>query len=205
MMKGLLIKDFKLLKKRGIFLLLLVILFATTGRSEFVVGLASLIMGVFSITTISYDEFENGMPFIFTLPVRRKDYVREKYIFGFAIIAAAWIIMSALGLAFEKFVLMAAACDLLKKLGIYAAYLFATCFLVSLQIAVKIRFAERSGLAMTVIGAMTGAASAIIYTKFDFTGFVLQTRIAVAAAAVMLVLMYAFYRYSAGFMERRGF
>ncbi len=204
-MKGLLIKDCQLLKKRGIFLLPLALLFATTGRSEVAVGLTSLIMGAFSITTISYDEYEKGMPFIVTLPVRRRDYVREKYIFGFIIIAATWLFISILGLAFEKFILMAAAGDLLEKLEIYAAYLFATCFLVSLQIAVKIRFEERSGLAMTAIGGVTGALFAVIYVKFNFTGFVSQTQTAAAAAAGMLALMYGFYRYSAGYMERREF
>ena len=34
------------------------------------------------MSSISYDEFDNGNAFLFSLPITRKDYVLEKYIFG---------------------------------------------------------------------------------------------------------------------------
>lgn len=72
-MKGLLIKDFNLLKKRGIFFLVFIAGYAVyqlgTFNSEAAVGFATLMIGVFSLTTINYDEYENGMLFLFTLNV----------------------------------------------------------------------------------------------------------------------------------------
>lgn len=41
-----------------------------------------MICSMFSLSTISYDEFDNGNAFLFSLPITRKGYVIEKYIFG---------------------------------------------------------------------------------------------------------------------------
>ena len=43
-----------------------------------------------AISTISYDSMDNGNSFLFTLPVRRKDYATEKYFFvcGFGAVSA---------------------------------------------------------------------------------------------------------------------
>ena len=35
-----------------------------------------------AISTISYDTFDNGNAFLFTLPFSRKEYTREKYLFS---------------------------------------------------------------------------------------------------------------------------
>lgn len=85
-MKGLLIKDFKLLKGQKQFLaavLVVTIVFMTTNTSlSFIISYITVMMGMITLTTISYDEYENGMGYLFTLPVSRKGYVREKYLFG---------------------------------------------------------------------------------------------------------------------------
>lgn len=96
-MKGLLIKDIKLIKTRGIFILFVVAAYAVlqlgAGNSEMSVGLTTLILSIFSITSITYDEYDNGMPFLFTLPITRREYVREKYVFGFALATITWVVM----------------------------------------------------------------------------------------------------------------
>ena len=62
-MKGLLIKDIKLIKTRGIFILFVVAAYAVlqlgAGNSEMSVGLTTLILSIFSITSITYDEYDN--------------------------------------------------------------------------------------------------------------------------------------------------
>jgi len=52
---------------------------------------------IFAITTISYDEFDNGLAFLMTLPVTRKQYVAEKYLLGAGLTAAAWGIEAITG------------------------------------------------------------------------------------------------------------
>lgn len=85
-MKGLLIKDFKLIKMhRNYFAMIIAIAFVISLLTEdttFMLGFISFITSMFTISTISYDEFDNGNAFLFTLPIDRKKYAEEKYVFG---------------------------------------------------------------------------------------------------------------------------
>ena len=73
-MKGLLIKDYKLMKIRKAILLFCfccVWFFAAReGGESFCVGFITYVCSLFCISTISYDEFDNGNAFLFTLPLR---------------------------------------------------------------------------------------------------------------------------------------
>lgn len=83
-MKGLLIKDFRLLKGQVYFLLIVtgcVIVFMINGSEAFGVAYVCSMVALLSLTTVSYDEYENGCAFLFTLPITKKDYVKEKYLF----------------------------------------------------------------------------------------------------------------------------
>ena len=82
-MKGLLIKDFKLIKMhRNYFAMIIAIAFVISLLTEdttFMLGFISFITSMFTISTISYDEFDNGNAFLFTLPIDRKKYAAENY------------------------------------------------------------------------------------------------------------------------------
>ncbi|MEZ3486213.1 MAG: ABC-2 transporter permease [Lachnospiraceae bacterium] len=86
MMKGLFIKDLRLLKGQKQFfaavLLMMAIFMGTYTNFSFVISYITMMVGVLTLTTISYDDFENGLGYIFTLPVSRRDYVGEKYLFS---------------------------------------------------------------------------------------------------------------------------
>lgn len=85
-MKGLWIKDLKLMmvQKKSLFVILLVavgiLLFSED--ETFPIGYISFLISISAVSTISYDEFDNGNAFLFTLPVSRKDYTLEKYLFS---------------------------------------------------------------------------------------------------------------------------
>lgn len=84
-MKGLLIKDFQLLKRQGLALVVMLlcsVYFMINGKAEFGITYICAMGALLSMTTISYDEYEEGLQFLFTLPVRRSDYVWEKYLFA---------------------------------------------------------------------------------------------------------------------------
>lgn len=85
-MKGLFIKDLRLLKGQKQFfaavLLMMAIFMGTYTNFSFVISYITMMVGVLTLTTISYDDFENGLGYIFTLPVSRRDYVGEKYLFS---------------------------------------------------------------------------------------------------------------------------
>ena len=85
-MKGLLIKDFMLLKNQKSFFIIIVAaaigLSTLMENSSFIIGYIAVIGSLFTLSTIRYDEFDNGNAFLYTLPITRKDYVYEKYEFG---------------------------------------------------------------------------------------------------------------------------
>ena len=95
-MKGLLIKDFKLLKvQKNFFLLILCIaigieIFTNSTSSSFIISFLSFVATLFTLSSISYDEFDNGNAFLFSLPITRKSYVIEKYGFGMILGSSFW-------------------------------------------------------------------------------------------------------------------
>ena len=90
-MKGLMIKDAKLLKNQGKLLAVMLVVvagimyFATDVNAMFIVGYITIIFAMFTATTISYDGFDNCYLFLMTLPVTRKKYVNEKYLYTYPI------------------------------------------------------------------------------------------------------------------------
>ena len=101
-MKGLFVKDIELMKQQKQFFVLVVVMgvilnLAGSGSVSFAIGYFTFVTAIFAITTISYDEFDNGLAFLMTLPVTRKQYVAEKYLLGAGLTAAAWGIEAITG------------------------------------------------------------------------------------------------------------
>lgn len=96
-MKGLLIKDIRLLKNQGktLFVLLglmIAITLVLGGSSPMPCSYIIFILSVMGINTISFDEYNNGMPFLFVLPVTKKQYVHEKYLFTLGVLVGSGVI-----------------------------------------------------------------------------------------------------------------
>ena len=101
-MKGLFVKDIELMKQQKQFFILVVVMevilnLAGSGSVSFATGYFTIVTAIFAITTISYDEFDNGLAFLMTLPVTRKQYVAEKYLLGAGLTAVAWGIATITG------------------------------------------------------------------------------------------------------------
>lgn len=105
-MKGLLYKDIILCWNRKNFFLLItaisIVLALTSENPMFVISYVTLIFGMFSISSISYDEYDNGNAFLFTLPFTRTGYVLEKYLFSLLISGIPWLISSVLITFYQK-------------------------------------------------------------------------------------------------------
>lgn len=95
-MKGLLFKDIRLSMEQKLLLPIVifvsVFLLASKQNYNFILGYVVCLFGFVSMTTLSYDEFEHGMAFLLVLPVSRRTYVREKYVFGLAVDVLAGVI-----------------------------------------------------------------------------------------------------------------
>ena len=94
-MKGLLIKDLKLMTRQKTMLFIIaaiIVLFpALEMDAAFIVTYTMVILVFMTVSTVTYDDFDNGMAFLFILPVDRKTYVREKYVLGLSAAIVGWL------------------------------------------------------------------------------------------------------------------
>ena len=101
-MKGLFVKDLKLMMLQKNFLLLILAIvigmMIFTDDVIFPLGFLSFIVSLFTVSTISYDDFDNGNAFLFTLPITRNHYVSEKYFLGLLLGCMAWVLATVLGI-----------------------------------------------------------------------------------------------------------
>ena len=99
-MKGLFLKDlyFTLQQKKMLLIILFmfIIFYISQGAESgpFVIAYVSLLGGMFVLNTISYDEYENSISYLFTLPIQRSEYVKEKYLFGVFGLSFFWGIVT---------------------------------------------------------------------------------------------------------------
>lgn len=162
-MKGLLIKDFKLLKGQKQFfaavLIVMTVFLMTSTSLSFVISYITVMMGMLTLTTIGYDEHENGMGYLFTLPVSRKGYVREKYLFGIMTTLPVLAVVSAI--AFLVSGIRHIDFTVEEWGGAIMGSMLIVTMMLSLLIPIELKFgAERSRIAMTLV---FGGAFAVVY------------------------------------------
>lgn len=105
-MTGLLIKDWKLFKNQGryfftILMIAIAILIMGSERfNTFAISYITFFVAYFALSTLSYDEYDNGMEFLMTLPVSRRTYVSEKYLLTVLLTAGAWLFSIGINVVF---------------------------------------------------------------------------------------------------------
>ena len=103
-MKGLLIKDGRLMITQGKTLLgiavFMIVCSFLQGDSfpQFAASYSIMMTTIFTISTVSYDEYDNGIKYLLVLPVERRTYVKEKYCFGILMSCMVWGICSLIGI-----------------------------------------------------------------------------------------------------------
>lgn len=145
-MKGLLIKDFKLMMMQKNFFLsiiaIAVVLTVFVKNPSFIIGYLTFIGSVFTLSTISYDEFDNGNAFLFSLPITRKLYALEKYVFGFLTGACSCLISLILCMIFGLIFGNYSISDSLMTAGMsFPMFLF----LLLLMLPVHLKFGSEKG------------------------------------------------------------
>lgn len=96
MMNGLMMKDFRLLILRKqtllLFLGISILIALTSDTSAFILGYLLIMCVLMVVSTISYDDAENGMSFIMAMPVNGKIYAKQKLLFGLICLGITWVI-----------------------------------------------------------------------------------------------------------------
>ena len=94
-MKGLMIKDFRIImnQKRFIVLYLFIALILSFSMDyTFIVSYVPMVSTILALSTISYDYNDNGLSFIMTLPNKPGDYAGAKYIFSMLAVTFMWLV-----------------------------------------------------------------------------------------------------------------
>ena len=99
-MKGLLVKDFMMLKSQKQFFAIVILIaglfLATYESMSFVISYVTIVFSMFGITSLGYDEADNGLAYLFSFPFERRTYAVEKYVFSFLLLLAGWVTITAL-------------------------------------------------------------------------------------------------------------
>lgn len=162
-MKGLLIKDFSLMRmQKNFFIIILGIsAFMTVFKKDisFAMGFLPMVISLFTLSTISYDEFDNGYPFLLTLPITRKTYVIEKYIISLLAVVTSWVL--AVALCFAADGILGNPIIVKDTLIVSVAMLPVPFFFMDIMLPVQIKFgAERGRL---VFVAVLGICTIVVY------------------------------------------
>lgn len=150
-MKALFIQDLRYMLTQKSFLVLIAlvgIVLALTQNDNYIfvigyLGFMGMITGMMSVTM---DDQSNGLTFLFSLPIDRRVYVREKYIFIVLMGVSFSIFATALCLLFRMFAEYKAPLDEIHatSLGTLFVMLLFVCFMLPLQLKFG---AERARLA----------------------------------------------------------
>lgn len=180
-MKGLLIKDLRLMKmQKNFFILMIIIGIGLTlagNEISFTLGFLSFVISLFSISTISYDEFDNGYPFLFTLPISRSLYVKEKYVLSLILGLGSLILATVICTIITLFKNNMPLFDLLMMALMILPYII---LVQAIMIPFQLKFgAERGRIAIIgVLGAIILLGILIFQglkiLKINFTGIVEQ-------------------------------
>ena len=175
-MKGLLIKDLKLINNNGKNLLLVFLIIGTmmgimTKELYAAVGYVTFIFTLFMVSTISYDEYDNGYPFLFTLPITRRQYVNEKYVFVLIMTAISFLV--GIISVVVQFFLLTPKESLTELILMYGVYTITVLILNDIMIPLKLRFESEKG--RLVIPIVFGGAMVIALIAAKLAGMLSET------------------------------
>ena len=205
-MKGLLIKDFKLLlgqKRFFIIVLGMGVMLMFTSDPVSAIGYMVMLMTIFTLNTLSYDEHENGMNFLMTLPIDRKTYVQEKFVYAGILAVGASIV--AIILASVATIAQGMELHLLEVALTAASIAGMAMLMLAIMLPLQIKLgAEKGRMAMFAVFAVIGAMVALGVKIFENTGMNLDavmmklatispSVIAIVAIAVLVLVLFVSY------------
>lgn len=216
-MKGLLIKDLHLMKTQQRFFIIVIaiaiIMALSMSDNFFLLGYMTFVIPLFSLSTIGYDEFDNGNAFLFTLPVSRKEYVYEKYCLGILLGAMSLV----LGICLSVIFLLINNTPISETLTA-SPFIFETAVVfLSVMIPIQLKFgADKGRIAMLmtfgIVGVLGyGIVQILKHFDIDITAFLQEISelnlgtAAVITAVIVIVLLLLSVQISIAIMNKKEF
>lgn len=174
-MRALIVKDIRLFRSMKNVVLIYVamiaasIIFGQKQMGVMLINLCVVMLTYLSMSTMSYDDFDNGMEFILTLPTLKKIYVIEKYVLAVITLVVMSIVgaglLVALGLEFNAAILDIAPMAVIAIV------------LVSINLPLTLKFGSEKTKMLTMIlfmgfGAAVGSLEPSVLNKLLNYSFV---------------------------------
>ena len=219
--RGLLEKDFRLILRQGgnlfMVLALVAIFFTIMGKTgaTFIAVYIPSVMAMYSGNTISYDENGHGYTYLFSLPVNKEMYVREKYIFSFIMTVCGWC-MGVICAGIAALINLEEVLNL-EMLAMEVITFFVVQAVAGIMIAIRLRFEGEKGrivlpIAILIIFAICYTTGSILKTNLELKESILNViggagdlEIAIALIVLSLLVWFVSYIYSMRVMKKKEF
>ena len=145
-MKGLFIKDIRLIVNQKRFLILylaVALILSFSMDSSFIVSYVPIMAMLLVLSTISYDYNDNGMSFIMTLPNKPGDYAVEKYIFSASGVTFMWLV--SMVLQFVSFMIQKTEYVLSEVILTDALMLPMFLLIIAIMIPIELKYSPEKG------------------------------------------------------------
>ena len=212
-MSGLFQKDICILKQRsrGIAIILGIgMLMAFSSEGSFVIGYLTMLSSILTISTVSYDEFDNGFAFLLTLPFTKKQYVIEKYLFcllGCILGCAVSAVICAVGMIAKGRVF---SFNIIEE-----AVIFIPIFVIMLSVMLPVQLKYGAEKSRLIVGGFLGAAFVIGYMVknlipknmqfIKIISEISETTVTCTIIIVSLIAVFVSYICSIHIMEKKEF
>ena len=187
-MKGLFKKDLLLLKSQIKYIVMIVVIclimaYANSGFAYISSYLTFMGTGLV-FNSFSYDMYHNEMAYLFALPISKKEYCIEKYIYAFTITFISWLI---------AFLITSATHINLETVIVQLAMLFSGFIYISITIPVVIRYGREKAtiivlmLILLLFLAVASGATSVGMLMSNFSGFILIGIYAFIVIAALII------------------
>lgn len=168
-MKGLLIKDFMILKSEksyfAIGIIIIVGMMFFVDEFVFPIGFSMFFFSIFAMNTIGFDTLDNGTAFLMTLPVSRSDYAKEKYVLGLILSGTALVLAGSVALIAARY---KGTYTVEEILFIVLTFVPATVLLQAVAIPIQIKFGREKG-AIAIL-----AVIAVFFMSVKIVGIIVR-------------------------------
>jgi len=164
-MKGLIIKDLRLLMRQKYILLLIVLymFFFINNGLEFTLGFLVMIASMLGTNTITCDMMDNGMAYLMTMPASRKMYVVEKYML--ALLPGILAVVISIVIQFTVAFIQKQPAEIAVILVSSVAVFFAISLMTAIYLPVQLKY--EAGKARIVIVMIIVAFSGCSYVLLE--------------------------------------
>ena len=217
-MKGLFIKDLRLIKNQRNFLITLALMFlvliVTGVDASFFMGYVPFLLLIVTMSTITYDEQDNSMGFLMALPISRQTYVLEKYLLSASFGVGGFAVTFVIFLITEK--AEGSSMTSGDYLLVFMGFLVFVILFLSLMIPIQLKFGSEKGrmvlfaIFFGIIGLvyLVNKVLTVDFTQTAFYQTITQLPMGILMAmALVLFVIFVFIsaKISLGVMKKKEF